>query len=241
VIRLVQFPPHFGLPNPSPFCMRVETFLRLARLPYEVVTQGNPRTAPKGKLPYIIDDGEQVTDSQFIVDHLTAKYAVLLDRSLTGEERALATALTRLLCEHFYWCSVYYRFVDDEGWAGFREWFTSNLPPVVGAGVTRFIRHTMRREAHAAGMGRHSRHEVAEIARRDLDALAVCLGAKDFFFGNEPTSFDATAFAFLANTLHGPGRLADETGMRSMANLTAFSDRMWDRCFPGMKPGGSAT
>jgi len=63
-----------------------------------------------------------------------------------------------------------------------------------------------------------------------------CASARSFFSGREPTSFDATAAAFLANALHGPGRLAEEPGIRSMANLAAFCDRMWDACFPGKKP-----
>jgi hypothetical protein len=28
MIRLHQYPPMFGLPNPSPFCMKLETWLR---------------------------------------------------------------------------------------------------------------------------------------------------------------------------------------------------------------------
>ena len=36
MIRLHQFPPVFGR-NVSPFTLKLETWLRLARLPYEVV------------------------------------------------------------------------------------------------------------------------------------------------------------------------------------------------------------
>ena len=33
MIKLFQFPPAFGLPNASPFCMKLETWLRMAGLP----------------------------------------------------------------------------------------------------------------------------------------------------------------------------------------------------------------
>ena len=36
MIQLYQFEPAFGLPNASPFCMKVETWLRMAALPFEV-------------------------------------------------------------------------------------------------------------------------------------------------------------------------------------------------------------
>ena len=50
MIELYQFPRAFGLPNPIPFCMKVETYLKLTGLPYEV-KDTDPRKAPLGKLP----------------------------------------------------------------------------------------------------------------------------------------------------------------------------------------------
>ena len=52
-ITLYQFASGFGLPNLSPFCMKVETYLRMAGLPFRTVNNTNPGTAPKKKLPYI--------------------------------------------------------------------------------------------------------------------------------------------------------------------------------------------
>ena len=37
MIKLYQFKPAWGLPNPSPFCMKVETYLRMAGLSYGVI------------------------------------------------------------------------------------------------------------------------------------------------------------------------------------------------------------
>lgn len=48
MIRLHQFPPVFGR-NVSPFTLKLETWLRLAGLPYEVIATRNPGRAPKGK------------------------------------------------------------------------------------------------------------------------------------------------------------------------------------------------
>jgi len=65
---------------------------------------------------------------------------------------------------------------EEGGFQDRGEDHSRSVPPVVGAVVTRLIRRTMR--PYAAGMARHSLREVGVIARRDLDALAVCLGAK---------------------------------------------------------------
>ena len=41
MIKLYQFPPAFGLPNASPFCMKLETYLRMAGLPFTLVNSGD--------------------------------------------------------------------------------------------------------------------------------------------------------------------------------------------------------
>src|SRR5438445_637107 len=69
VITLYNFGPGFGLPDPSPFVMKVETLLKMAKLPYRTDTTGFAK-APKGKIPYIEDDGVVVPDSTFIRWHL---------------------------------------------------------------------------------------------------------------------------------------------------------------------------
>ncbi len=53
MIKLYQFDPAFGLPNASPFCMKLETYLRMAQLPFEIepATLQAFNKAPKGKMP----------------------------------------------------------------------------------------------------------------------------------------------------------------------------------------------
>ena len=59
-IKLFQFPRMFGIPNVSPFCCKLETWLRIAKVPYEVVDTPDPRKGPKGKLPFIEDGGVRI-------------------------------------------------------------------------------------------------------------------------------------------------------------------------------------
>jgi len=56
MIKLYQFEPAFGLPNASPFCMKLETYLRMAGLAFEIVPRASLFKAPKDKMPYIEDD-----------------------------------------------------------------------------------------------------------------------------------------------------------------------------------------
>ena len=75
MIELYQFPPMWGLPNFSPLCLKLETWLRMAKLPYQAPKCGIPLgKAPKHKLPYIVDRGQSIGDSSLIIDYLKATY-----------------------------------------------------------------------------------------------------------------------------------------------------------------------
>src|SRR5690606_15668734 len=129
MITLYHFGPAFGLPDPSPFCIKVDLYLRAAGLEFEC----NPgfqhlRTAPKGKLPYIDDDGTRIADSEFIISHLKAKYGDPLDGGLGAEQRAVAHAFTKMMDENLYWCMMYSRWLDPRTWPTVRETLFGKLP-----------------------------------------------------------------------------------------------------------------
>ena len=81
MIKLYQFAPAFGLANASPFCMKLETYLRMAALPFEIpcATLSHLQKAPMGKMPYIEDEGRTLADTTFIIDYLKARYGDPLD------------------------------------------------------------------------------------------------------------------------------------------------------------------
>jgi len=116
MITLYTFGPAFGLPEPSPFVTKVEVLLKMAGLPYRTDTAGF-RQAPKGKLPYIDDDGERVADSTFIRWHLENKYRIDFEKGLSPEQRAVAWAFEKMAEDNLYWALVDARWVDDANFA----------------------------------------------------------------------------------------------------------------------------
>jgi regulator of protease activity HflC (stomatin/prohibitin superfamily) len=83
MITLYTFGPGFGLPDPSPFVMKGEMLLKLAKLPYQTNTRGFMR-APKGKLPFIDVDEVLVRD---VTLPPTIKDAI--ERKLRQEQESL--------------------------------------------------------------------------------------------------------------------------------------------------------
>jgi len=231
MINLYQFPPVWGLPNGSPFCMKVETYLRMAGLPYQYARGADIRKAPKGKFPVIEDDGKLVPDSEFIVDYLKATYGDPLDGRLTPAERAVALAVRRLMEEHLYWCEIYSRWGIAEHWAITKAAFFAGLPAPLRWFVPNLVRKSQLKALYRQGIGRHSRDEIYALGKADITALADFLAGKPFFMGEQPTSLDATAYAFLANILQQP--IADplQAHARSLANLGRYCERMKQRYY----------
>lgn len=233
MINLYQFEPAFGLPNASPFCMKLETYLRMAGLPFAVpqVSLGELRRAPKGKMPYIEDNGRTIADTSFIIDYLKATYGDQLDAWLTPQQAAVALAFQRLLEENLYWAVVHTRWTQPQGWALTKSAFFDTLPAPLKWFVPSLARRGMRREMHGHGMGRHTADEIVAIGRRDVTALADFLDAKPYFMGEQPCSLDATAYAFIANVLWPPVDSALKQHARQYPQLEAYCQRMRARYY----------
>jgi hypothetical protein len=120
MITVYKFTSFGRQPDLSQFVVKVETYLRMAGLPHRTAV-GDPRTAPKGKLPYIDDGGTLVADSSLILDHLKSKYGdALEDGRLSPGERASARAWKSLFESDLYFVIVYNRWWRDEDFALYR-------------------------------------------------------------------------------------------------------------------------
>jgi glutathione S-transferase len=209
--------------------MKLETYLRMAGLAHELVN--DVMKAPLGKLPYIDDGGTKVADTSFIIDQLKQRYGDPLDAALTPPERALAIAFQRLFEENLYWAVVHTRWVEDAGWAKTREAFFGSLPPPLRWVLPPLARRALRSELRGHGMGRHSAAEIHAIGCRDVSAVADFLADKAFLLGPQPSSIDATAYAFLANLLWAPVDSPIRRHAQERPNLEAYCRRMKARFY----------
>lgn len=239
MIRLHQFAPAWGLANASPFCMKLETYLRMAQLPFESCTRADPRSAPKGKLPYIEDGEYLVGDSGFAIEHIIARYGDTLDQHLTAVERATAAAFRRLIEEHLYWVLVYSRWIVADNWPLTRRAYFGNLPLGVGHAVSALARLQVRWALHLQGLGRHTPQEIFALGNKDISAISDFLGAKPFFLGEQPASIDATVYAFIANIILAPIESPLKAHAARLQNLQNYCAHMQRRYFS--KPPGAAT
>src|SRR5258707_8230764 len=112
MIPLFGFGPAFGLPDPSPFVMKAQVQLTMAGLAWRQ-EPGGPPAAPKGKVPWIDDDGVLIGDTAFIRRHIERTHGADFDRGLGPLQKAVAWAVERMLEDHLYWALLHSRWMDD--------------------------------------------------------------------------------------------------------------------------------
>jgi glutathione S-transferase len=232
MITLYGFGPFFGLPDPSPYVLKTELQLKMAELTFGRGRR-RPGDAPKGKLPYIEDDGEIIADSTFIRDHIEKKYGIDLDCGLTRDMRARAWAIERMLEDHLYWNIVHLRWADERNFAKGPSRFFDSLPrdtrDVVRDGTRKRVLDGLR----AHGLGRHGAGEIVELGRRSVDSLSALLGNKPYLMGPAPCAVDATAFGMIAALLTPYFDSDLRQYAESHRNLVTFRDRMLAEHYPG--------
>lgn len=232
MITLYKFGPFLGTPDSSPFVIKAMLLLKFAGLTYREVA-GNPFKGPHRFLPYIEDDGVKVADSTFIRFHLEKKYKVDFDAGLSAEQRAVAWAVEKMCEEHLYFAMLDLRWMDK---ANFRMGLGAHMFGPIPAPVRPLVKAVMRRmnakRLHGHGLGRHKRPAIAQLAIRDIDALAALLGDKPYLMGDKPCSADAAVFAIVAAILTPPLESPIIAATAKHANLVAYRDRIADGHFP---------
>jgi len=224
-MKLYQPARAFGLPNPSAFCVKLETYLRMAEIPYETAL-GDPRQAPKGKVPWIEDDGQILGDSSLIIDYLKQRHGDPLDGRLTPREQAQGHAIQKMVEENLYFVSSYTKWVEDEGFAIYSAELFAGMPEEQLAYIPEMVRKRAVEKLEAQGIARHTGPEVYTLGVKDVAAFAELLGEGPYLFGDAPTSFDASAFGVIGNLKDGPFASPVRDRIRNTDNVAGYIDQI---------------
>ncbi|TCO71282.1 glutathione S-transferase family protein [Rhodovulum euryhalinum] len=198
MLALHVFAPEMGMISPSPFSVKALLLLELSGMPFTRVP-GDPRKAPRGKLPVLVDNGQAIPDSEAIRAHLARAHGFDADAHLTTRQRAEAAAIRALVEEHLYWVLVHSRWIERP--AETRAAFFGRLPAPLRRPVFALVRRQVDRALQGQGTGRHAPGEIHAMGAEGLAALATLLGDGPYLFGDRPSSIDTVIFGFLENVL----------------------------------------
>ncbi|MAC48009.1 MAG: glutathione S-transferase [Oceanospirillum sp.] len=232
MITLFAFGARFGVQDLSPFVLKVDAYMRMTGIPFQVKSGfHNLKTAPKGKLPYIQDDEQLIADSTLIIQHLKQHHNANLDADLSEAEQATANLVIRALDDSFYWCLVYARWLREGSWQIVKPAFFKKMPFPLRYIAPYVARRRIRQACHNQGISRHSDAEILAMARQVLQDLSVLLGNKDYFFGDKPSTLDATVFGFLAQIIISELKTAVTPIAQEFPNLVSFCQRVQEQYY----------
>ncbi|KAG7320167.1 hypothetical protein KOW79_016020 [Hemibagrus wyckioides] len=231
-IILHQFSrPKNGVPSLSPFCLKMETYLRMVDLPYQNYFDG--KLSPQGKMPWIEYNQEQVSGSEFIIDFLEEKLGVNLNSNLSPEERAMSRAITKMVEDHFYWTIAYCQWIDNLEETKKMLAVTGPLSDLLKWILSHVNGGIVKREMYGHGIGRFTKEEIYALMEKDMRTLATLLGDKKYIMGPKVSTVDAAVFGHLAQAMWTlPGTRPEQLIKGEFINLAMYCERIRRKFWP---------
>lgn len=197
MLTLYSYPTLFGVAGNNAYGLKVFAFLKLAGVPFQHEHIFDASKAPRGQLPYILDDGETIGDSDTIIAHLIRKYGLAIDAALTGAQRDQDHLVTRMF-DDLYWVMSYSRWKDERFWPAFRDALLREHPSLTSEGLLKAREFNFQRYYYQ-GIGRYEPDAAMQRGLRDLEVLAHLMPPIGYLHGPNPTSIDAGIYGFIAN------------------------------------------
>ncbi len=202
MLTLYSYPTLFGVADNNGYGLKVYAFLKLTGVPFVHEHLFDASAAPRGQLPYIVDDGETVGDSGTVLAFLTQKYGLAIDTALTQAQHDTSHMVTRLL-DDLYWVMSYSRWKDEQFWPAFRNALMREHPSLTEQDLVKAKEFNALRY-HYQGIGRYEPADAYARGLADLQVLANLLSAGPYVHGEKPTGVDAALYGFIANIFYYP-------------------------------------
>ncbi len=228
-VKLYSFGKFSDVVDPSPFCFKLDSFLRLAKIDYETMefSLSSFGKAPKGKIPFIEDDGKFIADSNLIIEYLSEKYKVNLNKDLSEKENGISHSFCRMLDENTYWVALYGRWFEPDNFEIVKYFFFNKIPKLIRPIAIAKAKKNAIARINGQGIGLHSKDEIYKIGMQDMQALSDLLGSDDYFFNKEtPSLLDITAHSYIACIILKEFNSPLKDYVLKLENLIKFNDRM---------------
>jgi glutathione S-transferase len=197
MLTLYSYPTLFGVADNNGYGLEVYAFLKLAGVPFIHEHIFDASAAPRGQLPYIVDDGETIGDSEAIIAHLIRQKSLSIDSALTTSQRDTDLLITRML-DDLYWVMSYSRWKDDRYFPAFRDALKREHPHLMDKSLDKAREYNFQRY-YFQGIGRYSPEDAYTSGLADLGLLARLTPETGYMHGDKPSSIDAGIYGFIAN------------------------------------------
>jgi glutathione S-transferase len=218
----------FGLPNASPFCLKLEAFLRWQRIPF-TIKHALPFEGPYKKVPFIGYQDQILGDSSHIIETLMRDKKITYAAHL---DLASGRAFLHLVEQHLYWALVYFRWQDDAAWPTLRDAFFGHIPFFVRPFIIASARKQATRALYGQGIGRLPKAMIIEKATADLAAINSRLQQQPYICGDQLTHFDLAIWAILKQLIECDLKIQLTEVAQSFTELKRYVERINQQLAP---------
>ena len=206
---LFQFPKSGGR-NFSPYCLKVETYLRLHGIEYETVEGiSQLEKFSRHKFPVIQYNNELIPDSEAIIKFCETKVLPAspylsrpTDHDLDEKQRDVSTMTIAMVENSFNPVMACYRWKNDAAWKQWKPIVFGSLPFPISLFVPNMVRKNNIARLCASGIGKYSDEELLAQATNILGVLSRLVGDNKFIFGNKFHHIDIVVYAALAQVIN---------------------------------------
>jgi len=240
MVYLFQYTRSPVIPSISPFCLKLESWLKLHGIKYQNVDHKCKFRSKKGMLPFIELNGEEIADSNIVIETLSKKFDKSMPAQLSQDQKNVQHAMIAMVENHLHWTVVYWKSKDvDNILKGYKLNLQSAIGSKAPASLLNFyFKYTFCRKGmkkvRSNGMGAHTAEEIEAFGKKDLQTLSEMLGDKEFFFGDEPAMLDLVVFSHVAQLVMVDKEYAcplRDYLEADCKNLVGLVNRMKDRCW----------
>ncbi|VDK88768.1 unnamed protein product [Onchocerca ochengi] len=192
LVYLYQFPRMKYVPTMSAFCLKMETWLRMADIQYENICSWTVRSL-EGTLPFLEYNGKEYPDSALAIRDMTAIFSKeTMENHLNNEQKATARAFEAMAENSLGMANTYFRLVEhiDDAIQYLPDNAFGILTPLWKFLFMKMMAFKIKKRMPLFPIGKHSRDEIVNIANDDLKAISSYLGNKHYFTGFKPTRGD---------------------------------------------------
>lgn len=241
VVYIYSFPRcvrRCGVLHFSPFTLKLETYLRMAKIDYEFIPSFVPSS--KGQAPWIELNGQQYADSNMIINMLAKYFNVNTETELTKEQLGTSLAFQVMMDNYFCWTYAYYRYtvktkevVDMLFFGNPDDAVPLSLRLTPRFMIERSIHNWVKPKLYAHGIGRHTIDEIVQIGAEEIQAISNYLGEKKFLMGETPSMVDCWMFGHLTQITDCPIDYPFKSLLKSdCRNVVEYVDRIRDMYWP---------
>lgn len=211
-------------PSFSPYCTKVEAFLRANKIPHEMHFTWNFRQSPTGTLPFIVCKDTILGESNAIIEWLTTEFRANMDAHLSAERRGEGHAIREAIVWSIAPAMTRTIFCIDR-----LRTFSSlvRLPAPIMFLLSVLRRRELNKNYAITGFDQLSREQFEEMLLDDFMALEELIRERGFLLGDRMTSVDCDLYGHLNYYVHAlqvTGELDREPETATVTSINAAGE-----------------